>query len=143
MDQDMLVMSQIDGGRRLIERLAADGLPITAAFWAKTPDDDRWYMYIASPRVDELGSRPIYPAVRRAINALQVGTGNALEVVPPFTVKLVETTHPMVGEVVAASQRFFPPLDTWHRMTRTKDGELTGTFIYSRLPSPASAPAGG
>lgn len=144
MDQDTLVTEQIDGGRKLLARMADAGFPITAAFWAKTSDDDRWYLYVASPQVEAVGSLPLYPIVRRARTSLDGEWASAREVIEPFTVKLVETADPMVQEVLAAVHRYGGgPFDTWYRTTRTRDGGLTGTYIYTRLPVPAVAPAAG
>jgi len=38
-DQSTLVEDQIDDGRRFVERFAADGNPVQAAFWVKTAEE--------------------------------------------------------------------------------------------------------
>ena len=56
MDQVTLVATQIEDGRRLIERLVQEGFAVTASCWARTADDGQWYLYIASPAVRERGT---------------------------------------------------------------------------------------
>ena len=42
MDQGTLVEFQISDGRRFVERFAADGNPVQAAFWVKTEEEGIW-----------------------------------------------------------------------------------------------------
>ncbi len=60
MDQDAVVSEQTESGKRLIEALAAAGFDVRVAFWAKPSDDGKWFLYLASPAVDEKGPLAAY-----------------------------------------------------------------------------------
>src|SRR5437879_11296410 len=60
MDQDPVVSEQTESGKRLIEALAAAGFDVRVAFWAKPSDDGKWFLYLASPAVDEKGPLAAY-----------------------------------------------------------------------------------
>ena len=64
MDQGALVDMQIWDGRRLLERLNAEGIPATAAAWVKESEGGPWYFYIVTPLVAEDGATgPAYERV--------------------------------------------------------------------------------
>lgn len=46
-------MTEVEGGQRLLDGLAAEGVEVRAAFWAKPTDDRGWQLYIATPAVNE------------------------------------------------------------------------------------------
>lgn len=58
MDQGSLVDVQIQDGRRVLERLRAEGVPVTAAAWVKESEGGPWYFYIVTPLVTEDGATP-------------------------------------------------------------------------------------
>jgi hypothetical protein len=60
MDQGSMVSEQTESGKRLIDALAADGFDVRVAFWAKLTDEGKWYLYLASPLVDEKGPLAAY-----------------------------------------------------------------------------------
>ena len=60
MDQDPVVTEQTESGKRLIEALAAAGFDVRVAFWAKPTEDGKWFLYLASPFVDEKGATVAY-----------------------------------------------------------------------------------
>ena len=63
MAQDELVEEQIESGKRLINVLVADGLEIPVAFWARPTEEGKWFLYLASPLVDEKGPTVVYRLV--------------------------------------------------------------------------------
>ncbi len=63
MDQAVLVDVQIHDGRRLLERLSAEGIPVTAAAWVAEGEGGPWYLYIVTPLVPRNGDT--FPAYRR------------------------------------------------------------------------------
>jgi hypothetical protein len=67
MDQDTVVMGQIDGGKSLIESLRDVGFDVRTAFWARPTDDEKWFLYLASPVVDAKGLQAAYGVVHRVI----------------------------------------------------------------------------
>ena len=63
MDQDTVVAEQTENGKRLIETLAAEGFDVSVAFWAKPTEEGKWFLYLASPVVDERGPAAAYRLV--------------------------------------------------------------------------------
>jgi hypothetical protein len=70
MGKSTLVAPQIDDGRRFVERFAADGNPIQAAFWLDGEDFSDWCLYIVTELVDTVGPTEAYRAVRESIEKL-------------------------------------------------------------------------
>ena len=60
MDKSTLVTEQIEAGSELIQQLAHGGFDVTAAFWFKGTEDNRWYFYVVSPIVDSEGLNQAY-----------------------------------------------------------------------------------
>jgi hypothetical protein len=60
MDQDTVVSEQTENGKRLIDALAVDGFEVRVAFWAKPTEEGKWYLYLASPFVDDKGPATAY-----------------------------------------------------------------------------------
>lgn len=100
MDAIALVADQIDDGRRLLDRLDDDGLDIRAACWVKPSDEGRWWLYIATPAVDELGAIAAYRRVFTVLRSL-----NDISVVDS-DIKLVGIDHPVAQDVHFFQQRF-------------------------------------
>ena len=63
MDQDAVVNEQAESGKRLIAAVEANGFEVRVAFWAKLTDEGNWYLYLASPFVEENGGRAAYGVV--------------------------------------------------------------------------------
>jgi hypothetical protein len=53
MAQATLVEMQIKEGQTLLDRLAHEGIEVTAAAWVKESDSGDWYLYLATPLVGE------------------------------------------------------------------------------------------
>ena len=70
MDQSTLVENQIDDGRRFVERFAADGTFVRAAFWVKTAEEGLWFLYVATDIVDRDGPAAAYRAVHASLRKL-------------------------------------------------------------------------
>jgi hypothetical protein len=137
MAQDVLVREQIDGGRELLDRLAADGIEVTAAFWAKETESGRWYLFIASPVVDEQGIREAYGIVGTAARNLPS------QWIDPMEVKLLRSDDVMA---VAAQQLIAPnPPPATFRSAKYYDAwtlggvGVDGVYAYrTSLPAPAA-----
>jgi hypothetical protein len=101
MDQGTLVDMQIDDGRRLLDRLAAEGVPVVAAFWAKETEGGLWFLYLATPLVGEGGAtRPAYRRVNAVIRQMP-----APYRMDPLAIKVVAPTDPIAQDVLAVLQR--------------------------------------
>jgi hypothetical protein len=136
MAQDVLVREQIEGGRELLDQLAADGVEVTTAFWAKETESGRWYLFIASPVVDEQGIGAAYGMLITAVRNMPH------QWIDPMEVKLLRSDDVMA----AAAQRVIAPnpppssfrsakyYDVWNLGGVGVDG----AYIYPR-PHPAPA----
>jgi hypothetical protein len=95
-----LVDDQIDAGRVFLGRLKDRKFPIAVACWARSTEEDRWTLYVASPRVDEQGRLEAY---REIIDSLRfVGS----EWVTSSNVELVGVKNPAGREMIERLQRF-------------------------------------
>lgn len=85
MDQSTLVGDQIQDGRRIIERFAADGNAVQAAFWVREADEGSWRLYVATDLVDREGPAAAYLALDLSLQKLgQPGAlGDRIMVVRP------------------------------------------------------------
>lgn len=100
MDQIPLVTEQIESGRKLVERLTANGVPITTAGWVKESDRWQWYLYLVTPLVDEEGDT--LPAYRRILAVLR--SGPQPSEIDPFHIKAIGPSEP-VGRAILDAQR--------------------------------------
>jgi hypothetical protein len=98
-DAVSLVTVQVDDGRKLIERLARDGFPVSAAGWLKEAEGGSWYLYLVSPAVDVDGIKKGYRRVHTAIRSMTPPFW-----IDPFDVKLVGPAE-SVGEAILDLQR--------------------------------------
>jgi hypothetical protein len=94
-DQGALVESKIGDGRRLVERFAADGNPVRAAFWARTVEDDLSFLYVVSDVYDRDGPTASYRAVHSAIQKLGKCSVRSSEI------KVISPKNPMAKDVLA------------------------------------------
>jgi hypothetical protein len=132
MDQDTLVNMQIDDGQRLLDRLAEEGVPVVAAFWAKESESGQWFLYIATPLVGAEGvTRPAYRRVNAVIRRM-----SAPFWIDPLEVKLVAPTDPAAQDVLAAHRHAPGPLVSPIRWGGTRLGGVSveGAYFY---PLPA------
>jgi len=96
MDSNALVNFQIDAGQRLVVQLIRDGFKVVAAFWVKAEEyGDSWYLYIASPVVEEKGQLEGYRALDESLRKLEDFPLSISEV------KLVGATNPITKDVLA------------------------------------------
>lgn len=103
MDQDILVTEQhIISGKRLIEALRADGLAIPVGFWAKPTEEDKSYLYIASPMVDEQGRAAAYRIILNAIRQMPDLW------IDPFEVRVVAMKDAMTQAALDATKPRIP-----------------------------------
>ncbi len=100
MDQVALVADEIDDGRKLVELLRNRGFQVTAASWMKSSEEDKWFLYIASPDVDR-GLKGAYRIVHTVIR--NIPTQFSIE---PFDVRLLSARDPLVVEVDELRRRF-------------------------------------
>ena len=85
MDQVALVDKEIADGRRFIERFAADGNSVRAAFWVKTEEEGDWFLYVVTDIYDSDGPAAAYRSVHRSLASLQNSwiSGSDIKVIGP------------------------------------------------------------
>jgi len=100
MDQIILVDSQLDDGRILIDELSQRGFEIAAAFWITENDENLWHLYLASPLGEQLGGREarmLLETKRREIPELRVEDS---------TVRLIGASDRRVKEIIELRDRY-------------------------------------
>lgn len=95
MDQSTLVGDQVYDGRRFVERFAADGNPVRAAFWVKTAENGMWSLYLATDLYDRDGPAGAYRAVRASLEKLGESGLSSSEI------RVISPNNPIVKEVLA------------------------------------------
>jgi hypothetical protein len=91
-----LVEQDIEDGRKLIKALEQADLPVDAALWLYLPEPEEWRFMIASPLVDQKGSREVYAFVQSVLKKMS----------PSFRISLsnVAVVSPSYGLVQSVRQ---------------------------------------
>jgi hypothetical protein len=133
MDQGVLVEMQVDEGKRLIERLVEKGVPVTAACWLKETEDGQWFLYLATPLVDDEGATL---AAYRRVNAVIRQMESHPFRIDPLEIKVVAPGS-AVGKAVSDLSRQLPhPSAIRYRGTHFAGMSIEGAYVY---PLPAAA----
>jgi hypothetical protein len=74
-----LVESEISDGRRVVDELRRQNLPITAAFWFFFEEAERWRLVVISPYVQVAGPRDAYRKLVYALAAVHQ-SGNPVHI---------------------------------------------------------------
>jgi hypothetical protein len=122
----------IEDGQRLLDALRQSGIDVASAFWAKADDDERWYLYIASPLVNLVSVTEAYRRLHPVIRQLQAQQFW----VDPFQIKLISPQSPMAEAAAKLS-------GSYAGITRSGGTQLggetfEGAIIYPVAPSLAS-----
>ena len=99
MDQGTLVEEKIGDGRRFVERFAADGNPVQAAFWVKTAEEGLWFLYVVTEIIDRDGPAAAYRAVHASMRKL----GDTW--VASSKIKVIGPSNPIAKDVMAIMAR--------------------------------------
>ncbi len=130
MDQELLVIEQIDAGAKFLEELERK-IPVAAAFWLKTPEEDSRYLYVVSDRLDDKGLDVAYGEVLRIANLMRNPYFD------PFRVKLIKPGHALAKAALEVLRRFPGRMAT--RLHRKNFGGVgvDEAYIY---PTPLTVP---
>jgi hypothetical protein len=134
MAEATLVDMQLQEGRRLIDRLAQEGVVVTAAAWVREAENGDWYLYLVTPLVEEAGGkRAAYHRVNEVIGALQEN-GFGMD---PFAKKVIGPADPLAQDLIAhrAGRPGGPP--TPFRGSRLGELAVDEAYIYPPPPSAA------
>jgi len=131
MDQEILVERQILDGQKLVDQLIQGGFPVTVAFWLKTYEDSKWYLYIASPVVEDEGTLGGYRRTNAVLREMPEPFG-----VEPLTIKLIAPTNPLAEDVVANLKRYPRKMPGPYGGARLGGVTIDGAYLY---PLPVGA----
>lgn len=124
MDKSTLVGDEISDGRRFIERFAADGNSVQAAFWVKTDEDQLWFLYLVTDLVDREGPAAAYRAVNESLD--KVGecwiTSSEIKVIGPG--------NPIAKDVSAIMNRYPGRLPTRYSGRILGSMSVEQVYIY-------------
>jgi hypothetical protein len=130
MGQTLLVEKQIADGQVFVERLVRDGFEVTAACWAKTTDDSRWYLYLASPAVDKAGLGKTYRVVSALIQEMEQ-EGFWIDL---FDIKLLSPADPFAVAVANLCRRYPGKTPRPYGDTLLGGVSIDGAYIYPAIP---------
>ena len=124
MDQSSLVDAQIDDGRRFVERFAADGNSVQAAFWVKTAEEGLWFLYVVTDTIDRVGPAAAYRAVHTSIQKIHESWVASSEI------KVIGPTNPIAKDVLAVIARHSGRLATRFGGRKLGSMVVDQTYIY-------------
>ena len=101
MVENTVVTEQTENGKRLIEVLATAGFEVQVAFWAKPTEEDKWYLYLASPFVGEKGGTMAY---RFVFDLLRKNPDLWID---PFEIKLIDMNDSLTAAALSALRSRF------------------------------------
>lgn len=119
MATDVLVDRLLQDGRRYLDALKNAHFDVTAAFWVRSGDDDRWRLYIASRTVDQKRTSAAYSealAVFQSIEELGFDVSD---------VRLVATDDPIAREFIQFRDSF----------SKTNISIHVGPYAFATLPA--------
>ncbi|MGO9471503.1 MAG: hypothetical protein ACLQVF_46030 [Isosphaeraceae bacterium] len=119
-----LVDELIDDGRKLIDRLVEEKIPVIMACWVKQVENDRWSLCIATPLLDEKRAARAYREVYRVLGSL----GNLW--VTDSDIKLVGKDDPIARDALDIKRRFSVNLPTRFRRPRLGNPAVEETYFY-------------
>jgi len=126
-DQGPLVAMQIEDGKRLVDRLLAEGVPVTAAGWIKEAESGFWFLYLVTPLVTEDGAmKAAYWRVNEVIRKLPQPWPYL------FAVKLLNPKHPVAEAMVELQRRYpgRPVIPYGYGEDRMGDLSVDGAYLY-------------
>jgi len=92
MVKEILVGEFVENGRRLIEAIDQAGFPVIAAFWRFLPEEEEWRLFIASPKVNELGPLAAYATIQETLVKHQID-------LPLHRISVVSPEEPFAAEL--------------------------------------------
>lgn len=119
MDSTVLVEPDIEGGRRLVSKLDAEEVKVTAALWLYSSSSDAWRLLIASPMVDSKGPKATYECIQSAL--IRHGLSDRI---PLWYISVVSPESDLIQLLRTA-------IRTGHDLKeiRFKDNTINGTVI--------------
>jgi len=130
MDTYTLVENRIDDGRKLINLLNQKGFALSAVCWVKTSEEGDWYLYIATPVVDQKGAADAYREVYGVLTSI---SGTSVSV---SDVKLVGANNPITKDILGIRERYPGKHPTFSRRSQLGSVAVDEGYIYPLGPTP-------
>jgi hypothetical protein len=124
MDTYALVEEMIEEGRRFVAQLRLKRFDTTAAFWVKTSDEGRWFLYVASKAFDERGPAAAYRDAYSILREMQPSWLSMSEI------KLVGADNPIARDVVALRDRHTGRIPARYRGPTVGNLTIEEAYIY-------------
>jgi hypothetical protein len=129
MAQESLVDEQIEAGSRFLVAFN-NYKPLKAAFWLLTYENDRWYLYLASDKIDDSNFDIAYGEV------IQIAHKMDEPKIDPFWVKIVFPNDPLMLGVVEIQRSYQSKLPVLYRRPYLGGIGIDEAYIY---PMPVAA----
>jgi hypothetical protein len=133
-DSIELVDFQIDAGRRIIAQLVNDGFDAKAVFWVKTAEEGWWFLYIATPIVEQKGLAHAYRTLQASMQKLQ-GIPLSLS-----DIKLIGADNPITKDIQAILDRYPGRMATRFGGKQLGGMTIEGAYIYPKSNDLAQGP---
>lgn len=125
MDTETLVENQINEGQEFLNRLVGSQFDVTAACWVKTGEEDRWFLFIVSKTVAEIGLTAAYRqaySILRSLNQPWISMSD---------VKLITPDNPIASDILALLRRFPGPQATQVRRSQLGNMSIEEAYLYA------------
>lgn len=97
-----MVSEQVQAGKRLIDALVAQGVAVRVAFWVKPTEEDKEFLYFASPTAEEKGHAAVYRIVHNLIREMPDLW------IDPFAIRVIAMNDTMTKAALEATQSRMP-----------------------------------
>lgn len=126
MAQGPLVDLHLQDGRALLERLAAEGVPMTGACWLREAESEQWYLFLATPLVSRGSStREAYGQVSATLRRFEEPLWVRL-----MDIKVVAADGPVGKALQELYARYPGAKPIRFDGDRFGDVPISGAFVY-------------
>lgn len=89
-------------GERLVDALASQGIDVVASFWGKPAGSESWYLHVASPYVDQHGSRETYAEINDTLRQ------EGIQWIDPLQIKVLGATDSLTKAAMSTLMARIP-----------------------------------
>jgi hypothetical protein len=133
-DQIALVTEQVADGRKLIERLAQEGIEVSAAGWLRSEyDAGQWFFYIATP-IEDTDTMNSYRRLVAVVRTMPTPFW-----IDPMEIKLISPKNPIAKWMRGLHDKY-PTKDVLHLMGGIgAPDDVEEAFVYPMTDLMANA----